>query len=347
MNWKEYLYLTNIDEEEKILLWQYGDSIETKGFPVIFDLIHLAQILQMDVFSFASVVNSPTSFYRHFSIPKRRDGELRSIAAPYPILAEIQHWIKREILEKLPLHQSCFSYRRELSIVDNAKVHLSKSVLYKIDLKDFFPSINLRRIISVFQYCGYSNKVSFFLSALCSLDNSLPQGAATSPILSNIIGKRMDIRLSKLSIKFEINYSRYADDLTFSGEYISNNFRNIVKKIIKNEGFEINPKKEILIIGTKHKKIITGISINTNETKLPRKYKRLLKSDIYKLIKYDFMVDPTKEDFDPIFFERIIGKLNYWKMIEPKNEEIILLTKKVKEHQVIFSTKLMEGKIFE
>src|SRR5690606_38227468 len=111
--------------------------------------------------------------------------------------------------------------------------------ILKVDLKDFFPSINFNRVINVFLKAGYTRDISFSLARICTLHNSLPQGAPTSPILSNLIIKRLDIRLEKLSKKLKLNYTRYADDLTFSGDSITISFLHYVKSIINSEGFKV------------------------------------------------------------------------------------------------------------
>jgi RNA-directed DNA polymerase len=113
----------------------------------------------------------------------------------------------------------------------------------KLDLKDFFPSINLNRIIFVFKSLGYPNKIAFYLASICSYNESLPQGAPTSPILSNIIAKQLDKRLISLAKKYSLKFTRYADDLTFSGKKIPAKFIEYIKNIIEDEGFVVNESK--------------------------------------------------------------------------------------------------------
>ena len=110
--------------------------------------------------------------------------------------------------------------------------------------------------ISIFQKFGYSNKLSFLLASLCTLDNNLPQGAATSPTISNIIAKRIDARLYGLSKSLKLRYSRYADDIAFSGEYIPSSLNLIVSSILIEEGFKLNHKKTKLITGGDRKSVV-------------------------------------------------------------------------------------------
>jgi len=287
----------------------------------IHDFQHLSLLLGIKKEELAKIVNGNTYFYREFVIPKRKKGQFRIISSPLPILKYCQDWIKINILDSIGVNSHAYAYKKGVSIVDNVIIHLNTTEFYKIDLENFFGSIPFRRVMKVFLNCGYSKNVSYFLSNLCTLKNQLPQGASTSPSLSNIISKRLDKRISKLSYLTKINYSRYSDDLSFSGEKIPITFQHLVKKIILEEGFTLNKKKEIYVNGINKKKIITGISIsNGEELKLPRVYKRNLKLEIFKYLKYDFKISITSDNFDPLIGDRLLGKLHFWKQIEKENQ---------------------------
>ena len=111
-----------------------------------------------------------------------------------------------------------------------------------MDLADFFPSIAKPRVIKTFRRFGYPKNISFYLASICCVNNSLPQGASTSPILSNIIAKRFDKRLFALAKKYNLKYTRYADDLTFSGIHIPLNFLGIVEDIMDSLSRELSSK---------------------------------------------------------------------------------------------------------
>lgn len=324
MNWVEYIKEYVTPPQKRDALIKYAEKLESNAFPVILNFYHLSLVLGLQPGTLSAIVNSSGNFYRTFKIPKKRSGQFREINSPYPVLKEAQDWIKSNILDKIEPHEKCFSYRKNFSIINNASEHLEAYSLYKIDLQDFFPSIKIGRIITIFQKCGYSKKVSYYLSCLCMINNEeLPQGASTSPTISNIIGKRLDRRLVGLSSKFKLKYSRYADDMTFSGRRITRNFRISAYNITESEGFKINPTKEILIIGLKKKKIVTGISVsNGNELKIPREMKRNIKLDVHKYLKYNYKVNIDKQDFDPLFGERLLGRLNFWYQIERDNPKV-------------------------
>ena len=127
--------------------------------------------------------------------------------------------------------------------MDNAKQHINKALIINIDIKDFFPSITYKRVFKIFHYIGYSIQVSHLLTKLCTNSrNVLPQGVPTSPSLSNLTLLKLDKRLSKLADKFDFTYSRYADDLTFSGDASIIKYIKTISKIIKEEGFSLNKK---------------------------------------------------------------------------------------------------------
>jgi hypothetical protein len=194
-------YFTNIGLKDEVVEehLKYIGPLLDKGLPVIFDFNHLCKLLGRQEDYLASAINASAHHYRKYKIPKRRGG-YRSICAPYPALLECQQWINKNILEVVSLHSAAHGFCKSRSILTNASEHLGKHSLLKIDLKDFFPSIEKPRIINVFRNLGYNRKVSFYLAALCCLDDCLPQGAASSPALSNIVSFGLDVRLSALLI---------------------------------------------------------------------------------------------------------------------------------------------------
>ncbi|MDO5767920.1 MAG: reverse transcriptase family protein, partial [Psychrobacter sp.] len=171
--------------------------------------------------------------YTHFTIAKR-SGEPRQIWAPIPRLKYAQRWILDNILNHLPIHGAAHGFVRGKSIVSNAEMHTDSEILIKLDIKDFFPSVNWRRVKGVFRHAGYHEQLATLLAMLCTEsprqivqqngityyvalgDRALPQGAPTSPALTNIVCLNLDRRLTGLAEKLGLRYSRYADDLTFS-----------------------------------------------------------------------------------------------------------------------------------
>ena len=173
-HWNTLIEQSRFSQNNKNILTEYIANLTSKGLPVIWNLRHLAYILEIKRQVLGSMVNSTNSFYREFTIPKRRGGE-RSLSAPFPLLLEAQRWILENLLSQIEVSSSAHGFVKGRSIVTNAKEHLGQDYLLKLDLKDFFPSISINRVISIFQNQGYVHGVAFYLSRLCCLNNSLPQ----------------------------------------------------------------------------------------------------------------------------------------------------------------------------
>lgn len=316
----EFINKRITNQEIKVKYFSYIKNCYAKNIPIIFNLNHFQKILGIKKEIILSILFSD-KYYREFTIPKR-NGKLRKIDSPYPVLLMIQRWILDNILSTIALNNAATGFIKNKSIKDNAFVHVGKKCLLKMDIKDFFPSISLNRIICIFKNLGYPHKISYFLAKLCCKDNHLPQGAPTSPYISNIIAKRLDIRLKALSKKCNLAYTRYADDIAFSGDYISSKHIKHVYTIITSEGFIPNIEKTRLVIGN-GKKIITGLSISNDKLTIPRKKKReLRKNAFYILLNGLEKYSQITKKYDPIFLERLIGKYTFWKFIEPDNEYV-------------------------
>ena len=222
--------------------------------------------------------------YHRFTIPKR-DGSERAIWAPLPRLKEAQRWILRNIVEKLLVHGSVHGFLAGRSILTNAASHPGSDLVVKVDLKDFFPTVTFPRVKGVFRKAGYREEVATLLALLCTEaprevvehegktyfvalgPRCLPQGAPTSPGLTNTLGLKLDRRLSGLSRRLGWRYTRYADDLTFSlpadhaGPPRVGTLLGMVRRVVEAEGFTVHPEKTAVARAGGRQKI-TGLVIN-------------------------------------------------------------------------------------
>ncbi|MGL4618638.1 reverse transcriptase family protein [Chroococcidiopsis sp.] len=204
---------------------------------------------------------SSTPLYYCFQISKKT-GEARTISAPRPELKATQKWISKHILENIEIHDAAHGFCRDRSIVTNARPHVGRDVIVKLDLQNFFQSILYKRVKELFCSFGYSETAATIFGLICTVaeinvnnkinykdteKRHLPQGSPTSPAISNLVCDRLDTHLTKLAHDFECCYTRYADDLTFSGfENASHKINNLIHAsqfIITEEGFTINPDK--------------------------------------------------------------------------------------------------------
>ena len=228
---------------------------------------------------------APIDHYSRFTIPKRNGG-LRAISAPRPYLKAAQTRILRSILENVPLHDAAMAFRPNRNIADNADVHShaesgGPAVVLRVDLQDFFPSITFKRIAGVFAQLGYNGGVSTLLALICTesprvvatLDGNtshvalgarfVPQGAPSSPALTNILCRRLDSRLSGMARVYGFHYTRYADDLVFSSARGADAIRlkKGVLQILEDENLAINPDK-VDFARRGQRQSVTGLVVN-------------------------------------------------------------------------------------
>lgn len=230
----------------------------------------------------------PNLALQHYTcawVPKS-DGSHRLIEAPKPRLRDLQRRILHEILDHLPPHDAAYGFVKGRSCASAAAKHAGEDVLVTVDLENFFLNTKLARVHAIFRCLGYPYAVARVLTRLCgtitprtildaqSLDfltrqrfatPHLPQGAPTSPALANLVALRLDHRLTGLARRFEARYTRYADDLTFSGDKTFRDqvpaFLRAVSEVVADEGFSLNaPKTRIMPRATRQ--TVTGIVVN-------------------------------------------------------------------------------------
>ena len=242
---------------------------------------------------------SKVSHYQHFQIAKKTGG-FREISAPMPRLKRAQYWVLDNILCHMPLHDAAHGFVAGRSILTNATPHVGQAVVVNLDLQNFFPTISYRRVKGLFHKMGYEESIATVLALLCSeadtkkmkLDGEqwfvqqgeqhLPQGAPTSPTISNIICRSLDTRLQGLAKKHSFVYTRYADDMTFSGDKTARQaLRKLlwgVQAIVREEGFILHPDKT-RIMNQGQQQEVTGIVVNDRpsiDRKTLRRFRALL-----------------------------------------------------------------------
>lgn len=237
--------------------------------------------------------------YSRFTIPKRRGGA-RSIEAPSDALKSLQRSVLRRLLNPLPFHAAATGFVPGRSIVDNARPHAGRGVVINIDLENFFPSITAEQVRKAFRSLGWGRAAAAILTNICTHEGRLPQGAPTSPALSNLACRRLDARLAALVKKAGGGYTRYADDITVSfhrfgrnkplrpkpadrearprsPRSISRGYLSIIKRIIEDEGFRIQMKKKVRVQRSHQRQTATGLVLN-REVNLPRALRRRIRA---------------------------------------------------------------------
>jgi retron-type reverse transcriptase len=271
--------------------------------------------------------------YHRFDIPKKTGGR-RLISAPKPALAAAQQKIFATILKPLSVEAEAHGFVIGHSIVSNASPHVGKQVVINVDLADFFPSITFRRVRGLFKKLGYSGSVATVLALLCTEpprlatehdgkmyhvalgDRVLPQGACTSPAITNLICRRLDRRLAGLANKHGFTYTRYADDLTFSGALPKATGRLLesVRAILADEGLEENPAKTRVMRRSRRQEV-TGLSVN-DKLSVSRKERRELRAILHNAAKTG-LASQNRHDH-PNFAAYLRGRVAFFRMVDPK-----------------------------
>lgn len=312
-----YLNDSSLNNEIK----KYVDKCIEKNIPVIFDLYHFSDLLGIKYYEVFGVFRDINNNYYNFQISKKSGGK-RDISMPKDILNDIQKFIKEHVLDNIPISLYAYGFVKGKNIYKNAERHCNKDCVLNIDFKDFFPSIDGKRVYYIFnELCGYNEFVSLFLSEFCLLNNSLPQGASTSPVISNIVTYKLDLRLSKFAKKSGFTYSRYADDITFSGGYelTKTYYLNVIKKIINEEGFIINPRK-LRYQRRGRRQEVTGLIVNNLEPSISKLYIIELRQELYYINKFGISEHKKNKGFINNYYkEHILGKILFIKSI---NEEL-------------------------
>jgi RNA-directed DNA polymerase len=282
-----------------------------------------------------------TTHYVRFTVPKRSGGT-RELAAPHEQIAAAQLWILENILEKVPTHAAAHGFVGGRSTVTNARPHVGRQVVVNADLKDFFPSISFPRVAGLFRHLGFSPAAATILGLLCTEcprrtvvyagktyhvatgPRSLPQGACTSPALSNLIARGMDRRLSGIAAKLGWTYTRYADDLTFSADgepagkvgYLLARLRHIAQ----DEGFAVNEKKT-RIQRRNMCQSVTGVVVNQRPG-VDRALVRRLRAILHQAAKTG--LEAQNRERLPHFSAWLAGMINYINGVNPAQAQPLL-----------------------
>lgn len=261
--------------------------------------------------------------YRKVQIPKK-NGEVRLLYVPDEFLKAIQRAINEKILHYEEISPYATAYRFGGSIVKNAKPHLGKNMLLKLDIKHFFDGI-IYPIVKeqVFRKEKYSEKNRILLTLLCTHKGCLPQGAPTSPIISNIVMKDFDNRVGKMCREMGITYTRYCDDMTFSGDFDPEKVIDFVKTDLYKMGFFLNDKKT-KIVRSGQRKIVTGIVVN-EKTAVIAEYKKSIRQAVFYCKKFgvkSHLEHCNIKDSETVFLRRLEGKINFALSAEPQNSEM-------------------------
>lgn len=334
------------DQIDRVLSGQYR-------LPSVLTLNHLAYRTDVSYKVLRTLVErSHLSPYRHFYIRKRAGGK-RLISIPSAELMTVQRWIAHHILREIPVHQSSFAFSPGNSIVQCAARHTGARWIVKMDVADFFGSITEIQVYRVFKGLGYQPLVAFELARICThqLERSrkhllkswqvwrpraaipnyqnrtmgrLPQGAPTSPMLSNLVMRDIDPILAAVARKAGMTYTRYSDDLTFSTR--DSDFERAKALLMIQEisstlkSFGLFPKKKkTVVVPPGARKVVLGLLVDGDIPRLPPAFKDLLRQHLYYLKKVGPFEHAKARNFETVggMYRHIRGLIDFAKMVEP------------------------------
>lgn len=246
------------------------------------DVRELARRLNVEV----DPLRSLTPTYREHQIRKKHGG-WRRLSIPDDATKAMQRRILRRLLGRLKAHPAAMAYERGLSIAHNARPHVGKAVVVKLDLVDFFPSLTAQRCDRYFRFIGWNPEAAALLTRLCTHEDRLPQGAPTSPRISNLLMLAFDERIRRYVARRRGVYTRYADDITisFPKDY-PRHIRGViqfVERTARSFGLVVHRAKKRLVLRRHQQQRVTGLVVN-EKAQLPRSVRRKLRAAAHHLL---------------------------------------------------------------
>lgn len=320
------------------------DLLSQLGLPVFPSVEELAALLGITISQLRFLAYnrkvSKVSHYKRFYMPKKSGGK-RLISAPMPLMKKVQYSILHELLYKLAVQDTAYGFVPNRSIVGNAEKHIGQSVVINMDLKNFFPTITYKRVKGLFKALGYADKYATILALLCTEpetdevmidgqryfvatgERHLPQGAPTSPVITNLICRTLDKRMLGAAEKLGFTFTRYADDCTFScGDSTKENVGKmlwIAQKIIVEEGFIMHPDKLRIMHKGRHQEV-TGIVVN-EKLNISRKTLKNFRALLFQIERDGFQGKSWNNS--PNLRDCIQGYANFVHMVHPAKGQVL------------------------
>lgn len=349
---RPYLYARPVGLKGEFYIRHGGSDrarLSARQLPTLITPEDIARWLKLPVQRLAWLVHHqhngrPPSYRKahyHAQWIEKRTGGWRLIEAPKPLLKQAQLQILHEILNQVPTHSAAHGFVRGRSILSNATPHVGQAVVVKFDLQNFYPTVSRNRVIAIFRALGYGREAAIWLAELTTsriASNTplpghrpsdlnpyarahLPQGAPTSPALANLSAYSLDLRLAGLTRRFGGQYTRYADDLTFSGDETFSRrlrvFLPLVSRIIRGERFLVNwPKRRVL--RQAQRQTVTGIVVNERPS-IARVDFDLLKAILTNCIRTGPRAQNRLQL--PNFAAHLHGRISYVAMIQPQRAQ--------------------------
>ena len=311
-------------------MWKYLTESKYNELLSSFNLVNTSDIKKINKILYG-ISNNIDLNYEEIII-KKKNKNLRYLNEPSPILKSIQKRILKNVLEEKMISKCAYAYKKGLSTILNAKSHVGCKVILKLDIENFFDNINFYKVYnSCFNENLYPKKLGMLLTNLCVYNGKLPQGSPTSGYISNIVLRNFDCNIDAYCKDKNINYTRYSDDMTFSGDFDIRKLIKFVNELLYKEGFRLNKSKIKVVLNTTRQQV-TGIVVNEN-INLSKNYKRKIRQEVYYVLKYGVKSHIKKRNINLScnrYLSVLLGKINYVLTVNPNDKEFINYKNEIK-----------------
>ena len=304
-------------------MWKYISIKECNEFLLSLNLLNCKD-LKKYIKTIYSISNNIEKNYKIYKI-KKRNGKYRTIYEPNSILKQIQKQILINILNNKSISKYAKAYHKGIQLKDNAIFHINKEMILKLDIENFFENISFLDIYnSCFPIEYFPKSVGMILTYLCTYNNHLTQGSPTSPYISNLVMKEFDEELGNWCNLRNISYTRYSDDMTFSGQFNPSELIVKVRKMLYKLGLSLNNDK-IRIIHKSSRQNVTGIVVN-EKMQVNIKYRNKIRQEIYYIKKFGLSSHLKKCDINikpKKYLNGLYGRILYVLQINENDKEFM------------------------
>ncbi len=312
-------------------MWKYIGTKECNDFLLSLNLINCKD-KDKYIKTIYSISNNIEKNYKVYKI-KKRNGKYRTIYEPNSMLKQIQKQILINILNNKSISKYAKAYHKGISLKDNAIPHINKKIILKLDIKNFFESISFLDVYNAcFSIEYFPKSVGFILTYLCTYDNHLTQGSPTSAYISNLIMKEFDEEIGNWCNINDISYTRYSDDMTFSGNFNPSELIIKIRKMLYKLGLELNNDK-IHIVNKSQSQSVTGIIVN-EKLQVNAKYRNKIRQEIYYIKKFGLKSHLNKCNIninELKYLDKLYGRILYVLQINKFDQEFLKYKKFIEE----------------
>lgn len=297
--------------------WKYCTTEEIGRTLRTFDLLKGLDVPEEAYLPCLYTVSNQIETHYHPVVISKKSGGRRKLLVPDALLRTIQRNLLHHVLEEFQISEFACAYKKGTSIVDNARPHVGAKLVLKLDIQDFFNQITWILVYqNAFPGTHFPPAIRKMLTEFCCVRDRLPQGAPTSPTVSNLVMRPFDVHMGEWCREREIRYTRYCDDLTFSGVFAPEEVIRKVRGFLQVYGFELNRKKT-RVLGRGNAQSVTGIVVN-EKAQVSRAYRRKLRQEVYLFDRYGIKTEEGPKN-DEKERRRLLGKMRYVLSVNPED----------------------------